>query len=368
MRRRWRWLVLSVTALLALGLVTALAAPTLGRTSLDPDAATPGGTRALAELLRNEGVTVERTTDAERPFATGSSTTLVIAYPEILRRQDLQRLEGLSSDVVMLGPVVTGNGYVGLVPSEPVPVEVRQPECDLAAALQSGDARTGGVGFVTADSGTPDAATGECFPAGGAPTVVQRITANGATHTVVGSAEFMTNEWLDEAGNASLALSLTGQNTSVVWWLPTPVFSGRQSLTSLLPDGVWPLLAMMAVIVIALAGWRGRRLGPLVVEPLPVAVRASETTEGRARIYQRYRTRDRAAEHLRAQSVDAIIARIGIPPSAPESSVVELIAQVTGRRSDEVRTVLYGPPPEGDQALVSLGGQLAALEQEVRRA
>lgn len=367
MRRSWRWLVLGVTALLALGLVTALAAPTLGRTSLDPDAATPGGTRALAELLRDEGVTVERTTDAERSLTTGSSTTLVIAYPELLRRQDVQRLEGLASDVVMLGPVVTGNGYLGTVPSEPVAVQVRQPVCDLPAAVRSGDARTGGVGFVAVDS-APVTTTAECFPAGDAPTLVQRITASGATHTVVGSAEFMTNEWLDEAGNASLALSLTGQNTSVVWWLPTPVYSGRQSLTSLLPDGVWPLLAMASVIVIALAGWRGRRLGPLVVEPLPVAVRASETTEGRARIYQRYRTHDRAAEHLRAQTTDAIITRIGIPPSAPTSSVVDAVAQITGRRSDEVRAVLYGPPPEGDQALVSLGRQLATLEQEVRRA
>jgi hypothetical protein len=198
--------------------------------------------------------------------------------------------------------------------------------------------------------------------------MVQRQTATGANHTVVGSAEFMTNEWLDEAGNASLAMNLMGQKSSVVWWLPTPSYTGRQSLTSLLPDGVWPLLAVAVVIVLALAGWRGRRLGPVVVEPLPVAVRASETTEGRARIYQRYRTRGRAAEHLRAAAADTIASRLGLPATTSPEAVVSAVAGSTGRRADEVHAVLYGPPPEGDQALVALGRQLATLEQEVRRA
>ncbi len=371
MRGQWRWLAAGVAALISLGVVTALMAPTIGRTSLDPDAATPGGTRALAELLRNQGVTVERTTDVDRAMATGVSTTLVVAYPELLRNADVQRLERLSADVVVLGPVVTGSGYLGVEPSAVADVEVRQPQCDLAAATSSGDVRTGGVGFAVTASREADAGLGgtaECFPDGDAPTVVQRLTTNGANHTVLGSAEFMTNEWLDEAGNASLAMSLTGQQPALVWWLPTPSYTGRQSLTSLLPDGVWPLLGVAVVLVLALAGWRGRRLGPVVVEPLPVAVRASETTEGRARIYQRYRTRDRAASHLRAQTADAIVSRLGLPATASPEAVVSAVAGSTGRRADEVHAVLYGPPPEGDQALVTLGGQLATLEQEVRRA
>jgi hypothetical protein len=197
---------------------------------------------------------------------------------------------------------------------------------------------------------------------------VQRETVNGATHTVLGSAEFMTNEWIDQAGNASLAMNLTGEKPTLVWWLPTPSYTGSQSLTSLLPDGVWPLLGVAVVIVIALAGWQSRRLGPVVVEPLPVAVRASETTEGRARIYQRYRARSRAATHLRTQTVDVLLTRLGLPPTATADALVDAVGQSTGRRADDIRAVLYGPPPEGDQALVALGRQLAALEQEVRHA
>ena len=371
MSGQWRWAAVGAAAVIILGLVTALMTSTTGRTSLDPDAATPGGTRALAELLRDQGITVERTTDVNRAMATGSSTTLVVAYPELLRREDVQRLELLPSDVILLGPVGTGSGYLGVLPARTSDVEDRQPQCDLTAATSAGDARVGGAAFAVTTSPEADnglGATSECYLDGEAPTVVQRLTTNGANHTVVGSAEFMTNEWIDEAGNAALAMNLTGQQPTLVWWLPTPSYSGRQSLTSMLPDGVWPVLGVAVVIVVALAGWRGRRLGPVVVEPLPVAVRASETTEGRARIYQRYRTRDRAAEHLRAQTVDLCGSRLGLPPNATAGAVAEAVARRTGRRADEVRAVLYGPPPEGDQALVTLGRQLATLEQEVRRA
>ena len=41
--------------------------------------------------------------------------------------------------------------------------------------------------------------------------------------------------------------------------------------------------------------WRGRRLGPLVVEPLPVVVKAVESTQGRGRLYRRVRDRAHAA-------------------------------------------------------------------------
>lgn len=368
MRGPWRWVAIGAAVLAVLGVATALLTPAAGRTSLDPDAATPGGTRALAELLRDQGVNVERTTDAERAMSTGSQTTLVIAYPQLLRNRDVQRIEQLSADVVLLGPV--GTGYLGVFPAAAADVENREPECSLTAATRAGDARTGG--FTLAASPAPEAGEGlgdtaACYGGAESPSLVQRTTANQSQHTVLGSAEFMTNEWIDDAGNASLALSLAGQNPSVVWWLPTPTYTGSRSLTSLLPDGVWPLLAVVVTVVLALAAWQGRRLGPVVVEPLPVAVRASETTEGRARIYQRYRTRDRAAQHLRANTADAVSARLGLPPTATRDAVVAAAAASTGRRPDDIAAVLYGPPPEGDQELVALGHRLAALEQEVRR-
>ena len=74
-------------------------------------------------------------------------------------------------------------------------------------------------------------------------------------------------------------------------------------LSDLLPPWVGIVVAQLVVAVLVAALWRGRRLGPVVAEPLPVAVRAAETTEGRARLYRRRRARGRAADHLRAASL-----------------------------------------------------------------
>ena len=166
---------------------------------------------------------------------------------------------------------------------------------------------------------------------------------------------------------AALAMNLLGANRTLVWWMPGPVLTGQQSLTSVLPKGVWPVLGAVAIVVVLLALWQGRRLGPVVPEPLPVAVLASETTEGRARIYRRNRTRSLAASHLRELAVSDITTRLGLPAGTGTEATVVAVAAATGRSADEVDRVLYGPPPERDDDLVTLGRRLADITEEVRR-
>ncbi len=55
------------------------------------------------------------------------------------------------------------------------------------------------------------------------------------------------------------------------------------------PPGSSPRSPCCSAPGIAAAFWRGRRFGPLVVENLPVTVRASETMLGRARLYEKSR-------------------------------------------------------------------------------
>ncbi|GAA3099893.1 hypothetical protein GCM10020254_51720 [Streptomyces goshikiensis] len=101
----------------------------------------------------------------------------------------------------------------------------------------------------------------------------------------------------------------------------------------------------MAATLAAL--WRARRLGPLVTEQLPVAVRASEAAEGRARLYHKAGARDRAATVLRAATRERLAALVGVPPGrahAPESLVPGVCARLPGGAHD-VTTLLFGPTP-----------------------
>ncbi|MCZ9344899.1 DUF4350 domain-containing protein, partial [Streptomyces sp. TRM76130] len=82
----------------------------------------------------------------------------------------------------------------------------------------------------------------------------------------------------------------------LVWYLPslsdtTAPDDGERGLFDLLPAGwLWGALQLFLAAAVA-ALWRARRLGPLVPEELPVAVRASETVEGRARLYRKVNAR-----------------------------------------------------------------------------
>ena len=365
-RRRLRTVAWVVAGLLTVAAVGALTARPSSRTYLDPESASPGGARALAQLLRQDGVTVERVTDRSRALAATAGTTLVVAYPELLSQPDLEALDLLPGDVVLLGaPAAGGPTFGAEVVGRRTEVTGRDPSCALPAATLAGVALTGGDTFRLrlgpADTGTA------CYPAGAGAALVQVTNAQGRVRTTLGTGVTLTNDRLADDGNAALGMNVLGRQPAVLWWLPTPDLGGQQSLTSLLPHAVWPTVAAAALVLLLLAAWRGRRLGRVVVEPLPVVVRASETTEGRARLYQRARATDTAAAHLRTAAVARLTARLALPRGSGPAAVVAAVSARTGRPAESMSALLYGRSPDGEPALVALANQLDAVEEEVER-
>jgi hypothetical protein len=198
------------------------------------------------------------------------------------------------------------------------------------------------------------------------------VTDRGAAHTVVfGSAETFTNRLLDDEGDAALALGLLGSQPELTWLLPVPptraAAGERRGLFEVMPDRLLWAILMLFVVVVLLALWRGRRFGPVVVEPLPVVVRATETVEGRARLLRAARARGTAATALREATVDRLRDLLGSGSGASAPAVVEAVCRRTGRPGAEVEALLFGSAPADDAALVRLANDLDRLEESVRR-
>ena len=164
----------------------------------------------------------------------------------------------------------------------------------------------GGVRGRRAGGGISYAAgIGAIMLSGRGGSLVVTTPSDGARLVVLGSADPLTNQYLDEDGNASLALGLLGEHSG---WSgagrPSRPFPAAPivPITDLLPDWVVPATWQLGIAVALAAVWRARQLGPIVTEPLPVVVRGAETTEGRA-LYRRGRARDHAAATLRRPSV-----------------------------------------------------------------
>ncbi|MCU1506291.1 MAG: hypothetical protein JWP05_1260, partial [Microbacteriaceae bacterium] len=108
-----------------------------------------------------------------------------------------------------------------------------------------------------------------------------------------------------------------------------------------------------------------RRLGPLVIENLPVTVRASETMEGRARLYQRSSARLHALDSLRIGSIDRLGVACGLPRSATVDDVAAAVAGLIAADPNRIMGILVDSIPANDRELIRLSDELLRLEQAV---
>jgi hypothetical protein len=375
---RSRGVLLALVILLAAAVTIAVVRSDAQHGNLDPRSADPQGSRAVAELLSDRGVSTRVVTTLDgASTAAGSDTTLLIANPDLLTARQQDRLysayknSGGRTLLVAPGPPSVGTLAPG-VETDAVPSydSALAPGCALPAARRAGTADTGGLRYTT---DAPDADA--CYPSEGLPTLLRVPAAEGNGDTVVlGAPDILQNDRLDKEGNASLALQLLGSRPHVVWYLPSlsddsATDAGDSSFLDLIPSGwLWGTLQLFFAALLA-ALWRARRLGPLVPEQLPVAIRASETVEGRARLYRKADARDRAAAALRSTTRTRLAPLVGVSPAqahAPEALLPALSAQLH-REGQSLHALLFGPPPHDDTALVALADQLDALEREVRR-
>lgn len=184
---------------------------------------------------------------------------------------------------------------------------------------------------------------------------------------------FSENRLMLQEGNAALAMETFGAHPRLLWWQPArrgASSSGSRSGSSgnqqpgLLPSG-WSQVALMGVVALAaVAIWRGRRLGPIIVESLPVIVPASETVEGHGRLYARIGARERAGAHLRAASQRRLSRLLG---HGDQDALITALGERTGRDASAIQQLLVGRPPSSDADLVHLKRELDQLEQEARQ-
>ncbi|MGW0801757.1 DUF4350 domain-containing protein [Nonomuraea sp. NPDC002799] len=362
---RWIGLLGLIVVLIAVGGV--LLGPEQGpERYLDPGDTSLSGSRALAELLRDRGVTVDRVDSAEAAAAKAATgeRLMLITDTTYLDEYALAKIPG---DRLIVGDLPGLSALAPGVRTEPggTHVRSREPGCGLPAATAAGSAYLGGAALKG-----PAGAT-LCYPAAEWHSLV-RFPYGGGVITVVGDGAFMTNQRLAEDGNAALALNLIGTGRPVTWLvspdtppaIDLPGESGR-SMYDLMPGNIRWIIYMSIIALAVTAFWRGRRLGPVVAEKLPVIVRAAETVEGRGRLYRARRARQRAAESLRAGTIDRLTPRLGLGSGAGAQEIVAALAARTGEDAQQVGAALYGPPPADDPRLVDLAGYLDHIERQV---
>ncbi|MCV7422369.1 DUF4350 domain-containing protein [Mycobacterium yunnanensis] len=365
--QRWRtvrWVLLALV--LIVGVATASAYLTAPREGgrMDPEATSPDGAHALVALLRDHGVDVVTATDlagVERA-ASPDSLLVVAPTPYLVDDDGLRRLEGLPGDLLLVEPSSwTREALAPGVKAADATSFGGDPDCDLPEATRAGRVQLNlSATFEAVDGAAP---LTRCYRG-----ALVRQEQRGRTVTVVGTADFMTNSGLLQQGNAALAMNLAGARPTVIWYAANRIegeSDGATSIMDLIPGRVGWIVLQLCLVVAVVALWKARRIGPLVAENLLVVVRASETVEGRGRLYRSRRARDRAASALRTSVLQRILPRLGLGAQSDPASVVETVAGRIRHEPSAVQYALFGPDPTDDDQLVALSRLLDDIERQV---
>lgn len=365
-RRHLVWIALGVVfaAFVTFLVAERFSAPKDSR-SLSTRNPAPDGAMALAEILGRHGVGITPTDTLEDTLAALSdddSTVLLYDPRGFLDRSQLQDVRAAAGRVVVVAPRLrTLNGLDpdfrpgGVVPEATKNLE---PGCGQEDAEQAGPVAAQGPVYL---------GPVVCYATRSDGPGLYVSSADG--HVVVlGSTELLENQHLAAAGNAALATRTLGSAPNLVWYTPglADVASDRSAptLNELAPPWVafaGPWLAVIAILAIL---WRGRRLGPLVFEPLPVVVKAAETAEGRARLYQDSRAVERAADNLRAGTLARLAKHFNLGTDATAEAIIDAVARRLGRQSPAIRWALIDSKPQTEGQLVQWAQQIERIEQE----
>jgi hypothetical protein len=374
--RRNRGITLIVVAIvLVVAVLSVLTARSVTRgDALDPDNPRPAGAQAVARVLSQQGVdiSVVRRSAELAAASIDRDTTLMVTSTGNLGREtaaQVDRRGGEAGQVVLAspGPALLEALQLPLVPAE-ARVGRRTPAgCDDPL-----------VGDLTLEVGpsagyrSTSSTVEQCYRGNGsrAGSLVVRVDKASPVYAVGGS-DLFSNDRVDRSDNAAAALRLLGAHSRLVWYVPDSrdIAAGDSgSFFAQLPRGLVPALWLVAAAAVATMLWRGRRLGPLVIEPLPVTVKAVESTQGRGRLYRRVSDRPHASTVLRAATTRRLVTLLRLPADSDPWHVAEVTSRVVGRDPRDVYDVLVGRPVTDDAALVRLAADLNALEKEVHDA
>ena len=381
-RRRWVLVAVLAAAVVAVAFLFVSQGPGPASSApLDPRNPTANGAQALARVLESQGVrVVVARGEAELERAgVDADTTVVVTRTAPLAESTTKGLARLASRAERLVLVAPDRGILRYIAPEVTVTEARRAAQDLVATdCGTSDVRPGETLSRSQVEYTSSLADAACFTHDRA-SVYLSLARRGVTPPMVllGSTSMPANDQITDASNAAVMLRVLGHSGRVVWYVPSreDVPAGdSEGLGSLLPPWIGPVLALSGVAFLGLVLWRGRRFGRLVPEPLPVVVRAVETTESRGRLYRRARDASRAGATLQGATRTRIADYLGLPRPNPsissrgaDQALVSAVSAATGRQVGEVGALLLGPSPTRDDHLLGLAAELAALEKEVRR-
>ena len=374
----WKLLAIALSLLLAGMVIYASMKEELTKEPYDIHSVSSDGVRALAQVLGDHyDVSVDQVPSAAKAIeAAQQGKPVTIFNAGRLRNYDFETLLTTSNaDITLVGfeyylPESLAESGLELQGYNDKPAS--RGACSIPAKAQTISA-TGNAIIVSDPQALADSQylgrgpAQLCFAYADGYGYLELPLKSGKTLRIITNPELVTNKYLDKDDNAALALYATGRGSEVAFYNAENAdsFNSDQQLKPY-PSWLVPLMWQFALLALVWAFIVGRRQGRIVNEPLPVVAQGTETTVGRAGLYQRARASEHSGRILRIATIIRLGRRLGIAPNADATLVVQTVSMACNRTAKEIEYILYGPEPASAVELTQLSQALEQLEEEVK--
>ena len=374
----WKLLAIALSLLLAGMVIYASMKEELTKEPYDIHSVSSEGVRALAQVLGDHyDVSVDQVPSAAKAIeAAQQGKPVTIFNAGRLQNNDFETLLTTSNaDITLVGfnyylPESLGESGLELQGYNDKPAS--RGTCSITAKAQTISA-TGNAIIVRDPQALADSQylgrgpAQLCFAYADGYGYLELPLKSGKTLRIITNPELVTNKYLDKDDNAALALYATGRGSEVAFYNAENAdsFNSDQQLKPY-PSWLVPLMWQFALLALVWAFIVGRRQGRIVNEPLPVVAQGTETTVGRAGLYQRARASEHSGRILRIATIIRLGRRLGISPNADATLVAQTVSMACNRTAKEIEYILYGPEPASAVELTQLSQALEQLEEEVK--
>ena len=374
----WKLLAITLSLLLAGMVIYASMKEELTKEPYDIHSVSSDGVRALAQVLGDHyDVSVDQVPSAAKAIlAAQQGKPVTIFNAGRLQNNDFETLLTTSNADITL----VGFGYYLLKSLAESGLELQgyndkpasRGTCSISTKAQTISA-TGNAIIVRDPQALADSQylgrgpAQLCFAYADGYGYLELPLKSGKTLRIITNPELVTNKYLDKDDNAALALYATGRGSEVAFYNAENAdsFNSDQQLKPY-PSWLVPLMWQFGLLALVWAFIVGRRQGRIVNEPLPVVAQGTETTMGRAGLYQRARASEHSGRILRIATIIRLGRRLGIAPNADATLVVQTVSMACNRTAKEIEYILYGPEPASAVELTQLSQALEQLEEEVK--
>ena len=374
----WKLLAIALSLLLAGMVIYASMKEELTKEPYDIHSVSSDGVRALAQVLNDHyDVSVDQVPSAAKAIlAAQQGKPVTIFNAGRLQNNDFETLLTTSNADITL----VGFGYYLLESLAESGLElqgyndkpVSRGTCSISTKAQTISA-TGNAIIVRDPQALADSQylgrgpAQLCFAYADGYGYLELPLKSGKTLRIITNPELVTNKYLDKDDNAALALYATGRGSEVAFYNAENAdsFNSDQQLKPY-PSWLMPLMWQFGLLALVWAFIVGRRQGRIVNEPLPVVAQGTETTVGRAGLYQRARASEHSGRILRIATIIRLGRRLGISPNADATLVTQTVSMACNRTAKEIEYILYGPEPASAVELTQLSQALEQLEEEVK--